>query len=46
MLCQQARSRRNTQTDDKNVRLNGTQRAAGERVAYAYFGCWLDITSP
>ena len=31
------------QTDDKNVLLNGIQPAAGDGVAYAYFGCWLDI---
>jgi hypothetical protein len=33
----------NAQTDDKNVLLNGIQPAAGAGVAYAYFGCWLDI---
>jgi hypothetical protein len=33
----------NTQTDDKNVLLNGIQPAAGDGVSYAYFGCWLDI---
>lgn len=32
-----------TQTDDKNVLLNGIQPAPGNGVAYVYFGCWLDI---
>jgi hypothetical protein len=33
----------NTQTDDSNVLLSGIQPGAGGGVAYAYFGCWLDI---
>lgn len=33
----------NTQTDDFNVLLNGIMPGGGGGVAYAYFGCWLDI---